>query len=147
MSYAKTCYTCKFSTLTINSRHLCKMSWRRLQNVLKTSWRCRKDVFARRLEDVLKTSWRRMAKMNIMVLIKTSSEDEDERHLQDVFIKTNFCWEESFWKSFSFSFFAKCFDRNFKCFLSCNLPFLNVMKVEDSKNIKRYISITFYENN
>ena len=34
-----------------------------------------------------------MAKTNILVLIKTSSEDEDERRLQDVFIKTNVCWE------------------------------------------------------
>ena len=59
-----------------------------------------------------KTSWRRMAKTKILVLIKTSSEDvwvrrlysswssedvlktssEDERRLQDVFIKTNVCW-------------------------------------------------------
>ena len=78
-----------------------KMSWRRLENVLKTSWR--------RLENVLKTSWRRIAKTNILVLtktswrrledvfwrrkakanifvlIKTSSEDEDERRLEDVF--------------------------------------------------------------
>ena len=52
------------------------MSWKglenifakRLEDVLKTSWRCLEDVFARRLEDVL----------------KTSSEDEDERLLQDV---------------------------------------------------------------
>ena len=32
--------------------------------------------------------------MNIFVLIKTSSEDEDERRLQDDFIKTNVCWVE-----------------------------------------------------
>ena len=25
--------------------------------------------------------------------MKTSSEDEDERHLQDIFIKTNVCWD------------------------------------------------------
>ena len=73
--------------------------WRRLQNVLKMSSRCLGDVFARSLEDVLKTSWRRlediwpsriywswsrrledvfwrrMTKVNIFVLIKTSSED------------------------------------------------------------------------
>ena len=79
-----------------------------LQGVLKTSWR--------RLEDVLKTFWRRMTKTNILVLIKTSwrrllktydygeyihldqdvlktsSEDEEKRRLQDVFIKTNVCW-------------------------------------------------------
>ena len=29
----------------------------------------------------------------MFVLIKTSSEDEDERRLQEVFIKTNVCWE------------------------------------------------------
>ena len=86
------------------------------QDVLKTSWRCLEDVFARRLENVLKTSWRRMAKTNILVLTKTSSEDvrlrrtysswsrrlEDvfwrrrrktpSRRLQEVFIKTNVCW-------------------------------------------------------
>ena len=86
-----------------------KMSWRRfcrrledvlargVEDVLKTSWRCLEDVWPRRiywswsrcLEDVF---WRRMTKANIFVLIKTSrrrpqesSEDEDERHLQDVF--------------------------------------------------------------
>ena len=39
-------------------------------------------------EDVLKTSsvfWRRMSKVNIFVLMKTSSEDEDQRCLQNVF--------------------------------------------------------------
>ena len=70
-----------------------------LQDVLKTSWRCHEDVFAKRLEDVLitswrrlgkmswrrlenvlKTSWRRMAETNILVLIKMSW-----RHLEDVF--------------------------------------------------------------
>ena len=50
--------------LKMSCRHFCKKSWRRLENVLKTSW-----------QDVLKTSWRRMAKMNILVLTKTSSED------------------------------------------------------------------------
>ena len=105
------------------------MSWRRLedvlktflQDVLKTSWKRLEDVlktysqdeyigldqdvlktssedvklrrtyssWSRRLEDVF---WRRKAKANIFVLIKTSSEDEDETRLQDVFIKTNVCW-------------------------------------------------------
>ena len=61
---------------------------------MKTSWRCLEDVFARGLEDVfktygqdeyigldqkvLKTSWRSKAKVNIFVLIKTSSEDDDK---------------------------------------------------------------------
>ena len=58
--------------------------------VFKTSWRCLQDIFVRRLEDVLrrledvlktswkrlenvlKTSWRRMDKTNILVLTKTS---------------------------------------------------------------------------
>ena len=83
--------------------------WRRLQNALKTSWRCLEDVFTRRLEDVLrymaKTNigldqgvfWRRKTKANIFVLIKTSFEDEDKRRLlktktKDVFIKKNVCW-------------------------------------------------------
>ena len=83
--------------------------WRRLQNALKTSWRCLEDVFTRRLEDVLrymaKTNigldqgvfWRRKTKANIFVLIKTSFEDEDKRSLlktktKDVFIKKNVCW-------------------------------------------------------
>ena len=85
-----------------------KMFWRCLEDVLKTSWR--------RPENVLKTSWRRMTKTIILVLIKmswrrllktyelgeyirldedvfkTSSEDEDERRLQDVSIETNVCW-------------------------------------------------------
>ena len=72
------------------SQDVLKTFWKRLQNVLKTSWK--------RLEDVLKTYsqdecigldqdvfWRRKAKANIFVLIKTSSEDEDEKRLQDVF--------------------------------------------------------------
>ena len=86
-----------------------KRSWRCFEDVFKTSWRCLEDVFARSLEDVLKTSWKRLedvwpkriywswprcledvfwrrkAKANIFVFIKTSSEDEDERCLQEVF--------------------------------------------------------------
>ena len=51
----------------ISLQDVLKKSWRRLEDVLKSFWR--------RLEDVLKTSWRRMAKTNILVLTKTSSED------------------------------------------------------------------------
>ena len=40
-------------------RFFCKNKIR-LQNVLKTSWRCLEDTFATRLEEVLKTSWRRL---------------------------------------------------------------------------------------
>ena len=32
-------------------------TWRRLEDPLKTSWRCLEDIFARSFEDVLKTSW------------------------------------------------------------------------------------------
>ena len=42
-----------------------------------------------------------MAKTNIFVLIKTSSED-DERHLQDVFIKMDVCWDVMNICSYSF---------------------------------------------
>ena len=37
--------------------------------------------------------------------------------------------QESFGKSFYFSFSTKFSDRNFKCFLSCTLLFLNVMNL------------------
>ena len=93
-------------------RHLGKTSWRRLEDVLKTSWRRLEDVWPRRiywswprrLEDILKTSsedvrlrrtyssWSRRCLKDVF---KTSSEDEDERRLQDVFIKTNVCWDST----------------------------------------------------
>ena len=71
----------------VSWKHLCKTSWRRLE-----------DIFARRFEDVLKTSWRRMALTNILVLIKTSW-----RRVEDVFwrrmAKTNiFVLMKTSWK-------------------------------------------------
>ena len=99
--------------LKMSWRHLWETSLRPLEDLFarhfkiafKMSWRCLANVF---LQDVMKTSWRRitktnicldqdvfwkrMSKANIFVLINTSSEDEDERRLQDVFIKTNVCW-------------------------------------------------------
>ena len=85
-----------------------------LENVLKTSWRCLEDVlktFSKHLEDVLKMSWGRLEDVlktssedvwvrriysswsrRLEDVLKKSSEDEDERRLQDVFIKTNVCW-------------------------------------------------------
>ena len=124
--------SCKFCTLTINLsevvlhvRNVLNASQRPVNKnsltwwyVLKTSWRCLEDVFARLLEDVLKTSWRRMNKTNILVLIKTSwrrLEDIFWRRMtktntsvliktswrrplktntKDVFIKTNVWWED-----------------------------------------------------
>ena len=60
-----------------------KMFWKQLG---KTSWRCLEDAWPRQiywfwprsLEDVF---WRRMSMGNIFVLIKTSSENKDERRL------------------------------------------------------------------
>ena len=88
------------NVLKISLQDVLKMSWRRLenvfktssQNVLKTSWKRLEDVFKTYGQDeyigldqkVLKTSWRSKAKVNIFVLIKTSSEDDDKRRLQDV---------------------------------------------------------------
>ena len=104
---------CLETVLKMSLQEVLKMSWRHLEDVLKTSWRRLEDALKRswrRFEDILKTSrrhmsktnilvltktpwrrledvfWRRKAKANIFVLIKTSSEDEDKRRLQDVFI-------------------------------------------------------------
>ena len=82
-----------------------KMFW---QDVFKTSWERLEDVWARRiywswpkrLEDVLKTSSEDVWLIRIYLsssrclqdVLKTSFEDEVEWRLQDVFIKTNFCW-------------------------------------------------------
>ena len=77
--------------LKMSWRRFCKMSWRRLENVLKMSW-----------QDVLKTSWRSLENV-----LKTYGQDEyirldqdvfwrrrrktSSRRLQDAFIKTNVC--------------------------------------------------------
>ena len=57
-----------------------------LQDVLKTFYNQNKyiglDQGVLRLEDVFRG---RMSKVNIFALIKTFSEDQDERHLQDFF--------------------------------------------------------------
>ena len=90
-------------------QNVLKTSWRRFEDVLKTSWKRLEDVlktygqdeYIGLDQDVLKTSsedvrlrrtyssWSR----RLEDVLKTSSEDEDERRLQDVFIKTNVCWE------------------------------------------------------
>ena len=85
------------------SQDVLKTSWRRLEVVLKTSWRHLQDVWprriywswSRRLEDVFKTSsqdlWVRQIlsswsrRLEDVFKTKTSSEDEDESPLQDVF--------------------------------------------------------------
>ena len=96
--------------LKMSWRRFPKTSWRSLKNVpktllqdvLKTSWKRLEDVWPRRihwswprrLENVSKTSsenvWLRW--ISLENVLKTSSGDENERRLQDVFIKTDVCW-------------------------------------------------------
>ena len=73
-------------------RRFCKTSWRRLENVLKTSWQDVLKTSWKRLEDVLKTYGQDKYIGLDQDVLKTSFEDEDEERLQDVFIKTNVCW-------------------------------------------------------
>ena len=92
------------SLADVFARHLEDVLARHLEDILKTSWRCLEDVFARRLEGVLKTTWRRLGKTSWIRLedvwltriylfwsrhledvLKTVSEDEGKRCLQDVF--------------------------------------------------------------
>ena len=86
-----------------------KMSWRHFEDVLKTPSRRLEDVLKtswRRLEGVLKTSWRLAYGQDEYIdldqdVLKISSEDvwlrriysSWSRRLEDVFIKTNVCWE------------------------------------------------------
>ena len=81
-------------------------------HLCKTSWRCLEEVFPRRLEDVLKRSWRGLGKTSwkrLEDVLKTSDQDEyirldqdvvwrrrqkmSSRCLQGVFIKANVCWK------------------------------------------------------
>ena len=62
-----------------------KRSWRRLEDVLKTYGQ---DEYIGLDQDVLKTSSEDVRLRQAY----SSSEDEDERRLQDVFINTNVCW-------------------------------------------------------
>ena len=76
---------------------LLKTSW---QDVLKMSWRRLEDVMARRLEDVLKTYGQDEYIGLGQDVLETSSEDiwliriysSSSRCHEDVFIKTNVCW-------------------------------------------------------
>ena len=116
MSWRRFCGTSFLKTFWKSLEDVMKKSWKHLE----TSWRRLEDVlktfFSRGLENFLKTSRRRMIKTNILVLIKTSSEDVWVRRiysswsrrledlwrqrgktsstpLQGIFIKTNVCWE------------------------------------------------------
>ena len=55
----------------------------RLENVLKMSWRCLEDIFARRFEDVLKTSWKRLS--------KASCKNVLQKCFQDIFKTSSRC--------------------------------------------------------
>ena len=61
------------------------LHWRRLQNVLKTSWRFLEHNFGRRLEDVLKSSWR--CPEDILKRSSIRLEDAFARRLEDVFAR------------------------------------------------------------
>ena len=102
-SVLKTSWTCledccyQFIFSVTSWRRFCyllKASWRRLEDVLKTSWRRIFQTSWRRPEDVwprrTNSSWsRRLKEVKYICLgqdiLKTFSEDEDERLLQDVF--------------------------------------------------------------
>ena len=86
-----------------------KTSWNRVEEVLRTSQKCLEyvlktyglDEYIGLDQDVLKTSsedvWlRRICSSwlrHLEDVLRTSSEDEDERRLEDVFIKTNVWWD------------------------------------------------------
>ena len=84
-------------------RHFCKTSWRRLEgvlktswkrleDVLKTSWRHLKDVLKTFLQDVLKTFWRRLGKRSWSRLENVLK--MSWRYLEDVWPK-RLCWSWS----------------------------------------------------
>ena len=94
----KTSSKCLEDVLKMSWQDVLKTSWKRLEHVLKTYGQ---DQYIGLNQDVLKTSsedvtlrwayscWSR----RFQDAFKTSSKDKDERRLQDVFIKTNVCWE------------------------------------------------------
>ena len=61
-----------------------KTSWRLFGNFLKKTWK--------RLEEVLKTHGQEEYSGLEQDILKTSSEDKNERQIQDVFIKTDGFW-------------------------------------------------------
>ena len=100
----KTSSKCLEDALKMSWSHFCKTSWRRPENVLKRSWQDVLKKCWKCLEDVLKTSsedlWLRQIysswSRRLEGVLKTSSEGNDERRFQDVFIKSNVCWATTF---------------------------------------------------
>ena len=90
-------------------RYLGNMAWRCLADVLKTSWKLPEHAFAALYEDIwprrIYWSWSRLLEDVLKTydsgkyirldqdILKTSSDEEDERFLQDTFVKTSICWE------------------------------------------------------
>ena len=103
-----------FNHKTLPSKH--SSWWRRVEDVLKTSWRCLQwtffcfprrpaDTSWRHLEDVLKTSWRHLVKKfwkRPGDVLKTSLEGVPQTHLEDV-LKTSWkmknCYTEEVFKT------------------------------------------------
>ena len=102
----KTSWRCLEDVLRTSSKRLEDVLARRLENVfktygqgeyigldqdvLKTSWRRLLKTYGqgedfRLAKDVLKTSWRCLLKTKTKDVLKMSSEDEDERRLEDAF--------------------------------------------------------------
>ena len=117
-----------------SSRRLQDMSWRRLQevfnvtifrlprrlqdvllirledisqDVLKTSWRRFRDLFARCFQDIIKTSWRRLGRREIVAL-KTCwrrLEDISGRRLEDQQMFAGPTYVVSVWSIFHFDLY------------------------------------------
>ena len=89
-------WRCLENVFKISWRRFCKTSWRRIG---KTSWWRLEDVrprqlywsWSKRLEDVFKSPLEHVWVRRIWVRLIYTSEDEDERRIQDVLIKTNVC--------------------------------------------------------
>ena len=130
-------------------RRFGKTSWRRLENVLKTY---DQDEYSSFDQDVLNTSseyvWLRWVYSSWSRRLEESSEDEDERRFQDVFIKTNVCWEGACDRSVNFShvnvpllFLIKldnerfCFDFSFYC----NIHNKEMKNIKENKLHTNYI--------
>ena len=110
-------WKCFEDVLKTYQQDVLKMSWRNLEDILKTPWKRFQDASKTFLQKVLKTSWKRLEDVLktygqdeyigleqdalktssedvwlIRILLKTKTKDVSRR-LQDVFIKTNVCWQ------------------------------------------------------
>ena len=130
----------------------------RLENVLKTSWRCLEDVFTRRLEDVLKTSWRRLCKTSwkrLEDVLKMYSQDEYIGLYQYVFKtssedvrlrRTYSSWsrrlEDVFWRRRRKTSSRRLQDVSIKTYVCCNGIFFNLTRNKSEKRKYFFIFIS-----